>query len=279
MPVPSSPPAFPPAPPPLLAPGLRVVTRGRDHLQVGLHPGRRVVLPRTPAVERVLQALLERRAPGDDPASRSVLEHLRRARCLDDRLPDAPGPVAVQGSWPRAGPTATDLLAGCGVPLTRWPSRAAVVLVTAEGELDRDLLDPLLRRRTPHLVVRLVDGAAVLGPFVDPGTTACLRCLDAHHSVADPDHVAVTTRYLRATQHPRPDGEPDLVDPVLPTLALAWAVRDVLTHLGGRTPSTWSSSVHIGPDGCLPEVVTWSPHPECGCCWAADARPSGTMDT
>ena len=278
MPVPPPPPA-PTAPLPLLAPGLRVVTRGRDHLQVGLHPGRRVVLPRTPVVERVLQALLERRAPDDDPASWSVLERLRRAHCLDDRLRGTPGPVALLGSWPPAGPTATDLLAGCGVPLTRWSSRAAVVLVLAAGEVDRDLLDPLLRRRTPHLVVRLVDATAVLGPFVQPGATACLRCLDAHHSVADPDHVAVTTRYLHATQHPRPDGEPDVVDPVLPTLALAWAVRDVLTHLAGRTPSTWSSTVHVGPDGATPEVVTWSPHPECGCCWTADARPSGTIGT
>ena len=266
-----------PSPAPLLAPGLRVVTRGRDHLQVGLHPGRRVVLPRTPAVERVLAALLERQPPGDDPASGSVLERLRRARCLDDRRPGTPGPVAVLGGWPRAGPAVAELLAGSGVPLTRWPSRAAVVLVLAEGELDRDLLDPLLRRRTPHLVVRLVDGAALLGPFVQPGATACLRCLDAHGSVTDPDLVAVTTRYLRATQRPRADGEPDVADPVLPVLALTWAVRDVLTHLGGRTPSTWSRTVHVGADGALPEVETWSPHPECGCCWAADARSSGTM--
>ena len=264
-------------PPVLLAPGLRVVTRGRDHLQVGLHPGRRVVLPRTPAVERVLQSLLERQGPGGDPASQAVLERLHDAHCLDERRPGTLGPVAVLGSWPRSGPVAGDLLAACGVPLTRWPSRAAVVLVLAEGELDRDLLDPLLRRRTPHLAVRLVDGAAVLGPFVQPGVTACLRCLDAHASVTDPDHVAVTTRYLRATQRARADGRADLADPVLPTLALAWAVRDVLAHLGGRRPSTWSSTVHVGPDGAPPEVATWSPHPECGCCWAADARPSGTI--
>ena len=67
--------------------------------------------------------------------------------------------------------------------------------------------------------------------------------------MADPDHVAVTTRYLRATRVPAADGAPDLVDPVAAD-PRRWPGRcaTCVAHLGGRTPSTWSRTVHLGPD-------------------------------
>ncbi len=42
----------------------------------------------------------------------------------------------------------------------------------------------------PHLMVRLTEGDAVVGPFVVPGRTACLRCLDAHHADGRPTVAA-----------------------------------------------------------------------------------------
>jgi bacteriocin biosynthesis cyclodehydratase domain-containing protein len=129
----------------------------------------------------------------------------------------------------------------------------------------------------PHLVVRLVDGGALLGPFVVPGETACLRCIDAHESVRDPDHVAVTTRYAQASGSPRGDGVPDL-DPALASIALAWAVRDVTAHLDGHEPSTWSRTLHLRPDPTRREEQAWPRHPHCGCSWAADDPASGTME-
>lgn len=259
-----------------LAPGLRVVRRGLDQLQVGLHDGRRVVLPRTEVVERTLSLLLERRPVEESPATSLVLDRLARHGCLvpEQQSPGPVGTVAVLGPLdlgPLDGPALRDvhgLLATAGVATTPEPSAAGVVMVLSAGELPRDRLDPLLRSRTSHVVVRLVDGAAVLGPFVVPGATACLRCIDAHETVRDPDHVAVTSRYVDATSRPRADGVPD-TDPALVSAALAWAVRDVVAHLGGREPSTWSRTLVLGPEPAADRGQTWLRHPRCGCCWDA----------
>jgi bacteriocin biosynthesis cyclodehydratase domain-containing protein len=265
-----------------LAPGLRVVTRGHDHLQIGLYDGRRVLLPRTPTVESAISALLERRPVAPDDATAAVLERLRQGGCLTDQdeidrrdQRRRAGRVSVLGGLP--GVEAHDLLARTGVIIAAVGD-ADVVLVLSTGEVSRDRLDPLLRGGTSHLVVRLVDGAALIGPFVVPGLTACLRCIDAHLSIADPDHVAVTSRYVRAPSQARADGLPDLTDPVLALVAAAWAVRDVVAHLEGRRPSTWSRTLRLDPDPSLREERDWSRHPECGCCWSADAPASGTME-
>jgi bacteriocin biosynthesis cyclodehydratase domain-containing protein len=254
---------------PHLAPGLRVVRRGRHHPQIGLYDGRRALLPRTETVERTLARLLERQPLDEDPAAAAVLDHLDRTGCLvRDRPPSAP--VAVLGRLEGPGlPDVVELLAAAGITTTRSPDLAGVVVVLSPGELDRDRLDPLIRTGTSHLVVRLVDGGALLGPFVVPGTTPCLRCIDAQQSVLDPDHVAVTNRYVRATAGGRPDGVRD-VDPVVAALALAWAVRDVVSHLDGREPSCWSRTWHLGAGTAAVREQTWSRHPRCGCCWAAD---------
>lgn len=257
---------------PRLAPGLRVVRRGLDHFQVGLYDDRRVLLPRTEDVEHTLASLLEGTAPSEDPASAAVLERLDRNGCVAWEPSDRRGSrsVAIIGRLAVPGlPDLDGLLGAAGVAITASPLDAEVVLVLSAGELDRDRLDPLIRSRVTHLVVRLVDGGAVLGPFVVPGATACLRCVDAHLSVPDPDHVAVTSRYVRATARARSDGVPDL-DAALTAVALAWAVRDVVAHLDGGEPSTWSRTVHLGAAPTRQAEHRWLRHPRCGCCWPTE---------
>ncbi len=288
-----------------LARGLRVVTRGRDRLQVGLHAGRRVVLPRTPLVERTLADLLDRVPPGADADTRAVLDALEEAGCLHrprrgpapvvDVLHTGPVPTELAGAPDPTG--AVTLLAASGVRVraapgrSRGPRRTPVpvagprcdaALVVAWSEPDRDVLDPLLRDDVPHVLVRLVDDGALLGPFVVPGRTACLRCVDAHRSTHDPDHVPVTARYVRASRSVAGGGAAGLADrPAdhLRHLAVGWAVRDLLTHVDGARPATWSSTWHLRPAGGAPVVEEWDRHPGCGCSWAADARPSGTMES
>lgn len=261
---------------PHLAPGLRAVTRGHHHVQIGLYDDRRVLLPRTPSVDQALDLLLGRGVGDADPAVMAVLGHLDRQGCLAREGARDAG-VAVIGGFDLPGlPDAAELLGAAGLVLTCSAPGADVVMVLSAGELDRQRLDPLMRSRTTHVVVRLVDGGAVLGPFVVPGVTACLRCIDAHQSARDPDHVAVTARYARATEQPRPDGIPDL-DPALALLALAWAVRDVVAHLDGREPSTWSRTLLLAADPARRSEQKWLRHPKCGCCWRADSHMSGTM--
>jgi bacteriocin biosynthesis cyclodehydratase domain-containing protein len=260
-----------------LAPGLRVVRRGVGHLQIGLYDARRALLPRTPAVESVLSALLDNRPVDSEPDSVDVLSALHDQGCLvtpDDRDPRGRrNQVCLDAELPGA----RDLLDRAGVRVLAPGAAADVAIVGGTGEVDRDRLDPLIRRGSTHLVVRLVDGAAVVGPFVVPGVTACLRCIDAQHSVTDPDHVPVTSRYVHATARPRSDGAPDLGDPALVALAVSWAVRDVVAHLDGRRPDTWSRTVFLDPDPARRREQDWSRHPECGCCWSAHAPASGTM--
>jgi hypothetical protein len=101
----------------------------------------------------------------------------------------------------------------------------------------------------PHLVVRLGAASVRIGPFVHPGVTACLRCLE----VARPPAVAAPAAYA------------DL-DPALLMVALGWAVRDLATWQAGQLPTTWSTTVTIRSD-LQPEVTRWPRHPHCGCSW------------
>ena len=104
-----------------------------------------------------------------------------------------------------------------------------------------------MRDQTPYVLVRLTEGRAVVGPFVVPGRTACLRCLDAHHTDADPEWPLLVRQYADATRHDRADGVPEPVDPALAALAVAWAARDVTTYADGGRPSTWSGTLTLRP--------------------------------
>jgi hypothetical protein len=279
VPTPPVPEPIAPIPTARLAPGLRVVRRGLHHLQVGLYDDSRVLLPRTAEVEETLARLLHQRPLDDNEGTAVVLGLLEQHGCLERGPSAAEGRVAVLGGWETPGlPDLGALLAAAGLTLTHSTVEADVVLVQSLGELDRELLDPLVRRRTDHLVLRMVDGGAVLGPFVVPGVTACLRCVDAHRSVLDPDHVAVTSRYRRATSGPRDDGAPDVPDVSLLSLVLSWAARDVVAHRTGREPATFSRTIRFGREPARRQEQEWPRHPDCGCCWPGLNPSSGTIE-
>ncbi|KRA37978.1 MULTISPECIES: hypothetical protein [unclassified Nocardioides] len=278
-----------------LRPGTPVMARSPGVLQVGLdEPALRV--PDDPAVRRVLTALARPGGISDaeslPAAAADVLGRLTRAGLLVE-VPDTEvcpdpalvtlraqfGPDAVRRRASRAAATIAvradpattvvlePLLDRVGLRhLEPVPGGAADIttaahLVVTTGPLDRALLDPLVRGSVPHLLVTGAASGRRVGPFVQPGLTACLRCVDAHESLHDARRpLLVSQAASAAADWPPP------VDPLLDQLALAWAVRDLLRYLEGDEPSTWSATIDIRPVD-PPERVAWGRHPDCGCAW------------
>jgi bacteriocin biosynthesis cyclodehydratase domain-containing protein len=144
--------------------------------------------------------------------------------------------------------------------------RRSGVLV-AVGEPAREDLDAWLRTGTPHLVVRLTEGSAVIGPFVLPGETACLRCVDAHHTDVDPAWPLLVTQQAAAVGRVREDTLPEPVDTTLATLAFAWAARDLVSRAEGHRPATASTTIRLDPHVSSLATHRWPRHPACGCAW------------
>lgn len=245
----------------LLRPGLHVVRRDDQHLQVGIDPPWRLVVPDRPDVQRLLVDLEAGRSPAPDtPEARRVLLALARAGMLAEPEPQhaaqPPAAVSVHGNGPAVA-EAVRVLRATGCPVANGDG--AVALLVTDGEARRSDVDVHVRDGRPHLVVAGSALGYTIGPFVVPGATACLRCVDAHRGEHDPRR-AVVVEQLGG----RPGG-PD--DPALRTLAAAWAVRDVLSYLAGRSPATWSATITVGLD-LVPVRHAWARHPHCGCSWA-----------
>jgi len=275
---------------PALRPGLRVVRRDDGRLQVGFRVDERTTLPDLSAAHAFLADLAEGRRP--DLASPGVR---RWAHALSDLglIVDRDQVTAMMGQGiPRptvaatlaqSGPEAAERLAGrstarigldvpeswradvvalldeAGLTVAgRSEPVAAHLVVTPGGELPRPWLDDWMRTGLPHLVVTNLAGRVRLGPFVAPGITACVRCLDAHTSDRDAGHGLVVE------QHGPVDGEP--CDPLLMRIALSCAVRDLASYVEGDLPATWSATVAVEPDLRM-ERRAWARHPRCGCAW------------
>lgn len=245
----------------LLRPGLHLARRDDRHLQVGVDPPWRLVVPDEPDVVRMLADLSAGRPTiPASPAAHRVLAALDAAGMLLDPTAAtraAAALVSVEGD-DAAGAEAVRLLrtAGCEVV---GPERASVALLIGPGERRRQDVDEHVRTGRPHLVATATAAGWTVGPFVVPGSTACLRCVDAHLGEHDPRRAVVVEQVAGRAHGP--------LDPVLVSVAAGWAVRDVLSYVEGAPPSTWSATVTIGPD-LRPRHRAWSRHPHCGCSWA-----------
>ncbi len=240
---------------PALRPGLHVVRRDDHHLQVGVDPPWRVVVPDRPGVRRLLGALASGRAalPETDTEHRALLA-LAEAGMLSEPPRRPRHTVAVHAPGD-AGDEAVRVLRSAGCEVGAGP----VALVLSPGELVRADADTQLRDGRPHLLMAGGVHGWTLGPFVVPGASACLRCVDAHRGEQDPRRALVVEQLAGLPAAPD--------DPALASLAVAWAVRDLLTHLDGGQPSTWSATIEISPD-LRPHRQVWSRHPHCGCSWS-----------
>ena len=231
-------------------------------MQIGLDPPHRVVLPADPGCLDFVESLRQGTAAGPfDKAQTRILHDLRSAGLLAERRA-SPTPlrsVALHDhGFTEATSRLTKMLTQAGLAVVTHPTPDLVV-VCAAAPLARAVIDPWLADGTPHLVLSGTGhpGGLRVGPLVEPGLTACLRCVDATEAADDPRRPLLVEQL--ATRPPAP------IAPLTITLALAWAARDIATFLAGGAPSTWSASVDV--HASAPQVRTWERHPECGCCW------------
>lgn len=237
--------------------GYVAVRRDERTLQIGLDAPARAFLPDTAEVRRLLVDL-ERGVDGMPPSlgARRALDTLVAAGLVEAAHP-APPAAAVAVDAPEEVRTAlAPVLRSAAL---RIDDDATVTLVADNIPVRRDRVDPLLRVGRPHLVVAGDPDGWTVGPFVAPGVTACVRCVDAHLGHDDPrraivlDQLASVPRSLQA------------IDPLTRLTALCLAAADLREFLAGRTPATWSATYRIGPGA--PVCHDWARHPHCGCAW------------
>ena len=251
---------------PALRPGFRVVRRDDTHLQLGLDDPDRLVLRDQPGLREALTRP-ERTAPGtlapvlDRLVAEGWIVDADRLRADARAKLASRSPVALH-AHPTLADTVRRACTVAGVESTepRHSSSGATRLVADVGEPRRALADQLMRDDVPHLWVAALPGAVRIGPFVQPGRTACLRCVDAHLADRDPRRPRVLHQLER---------EPPVahsVDAGLVALAAAWAARDLARALDGEPPSLSSTTVTV-TDALDVTRCDWLRHPHCGCAW------------
>jgi bacteriocin biosynthesis cyclodehydratase domain-containing protein len=291
---------------PLLLPGTHVVRRGPDQVQAGLgrntavaldlpgtglaglhaDPASLRTLRRTGLLlddDRPLRAALPAEGVGNPWVRHALSATARRIHDGCDTALSARSRHVVRVGWfghPISRGLAEDLetlcrRVGLRLPEATRPGPARrdavrpdpVAVLVGVGEPSRELLDPWIREAVPHLVVRLVEGHAVVGPFVVPGRTACLRCIDAYLTEDDPAWPLLVEQYARATCADHSDGIPEPADAALAAVAVGWAVRELQTYAEAGQPVSEASTVTLSAD--LGEIATrhWPAHPHCGCAW------------
>jgi len=249
-----------------LRPGTHLLRRADGTVQVGLDPARAVRLPGSPTVLATLDRLRLGAEPlADDTATLALLE--RHALLATGSEPPCAVllPVLRGFGHPTRALLVDELSRHLRVQRPGRSKTRSVGVLAGVGEPDRALVDDWTRAGVPHLVLRLTEGHAVLGPFVEPARTACLRCVDAHLTDADSSWPLLVHQYAVASSRDRPDGSGEPVDQLLATLAAAWAARDLASYAAGRRPATWSATVRIEAELTAIESRGWLRHPECGC--------------
>jgi bacteriocin biosynthesis cyclodehydratase domain-containing protein len=148
-------------------------------------------------------------------------------------------------------------------------------LAVLAGRPDPVDVAELMRGRVPHLAVRAEEAIGVVGPLVEPGRSACLRCADLARTARD------SAWPLILAQASGPDGpatSPQACDTVLAAATAALAAAQALTFIDRAAP-------HVTRNGTLEVVLpdwqwrrrTWSPHHACTCGAAAAAASSRAL--
>ncbi len=137
-----------------------------------------------------------------------------------------------------------------------------------------DLIEELMRDRVPHLALRAAEAIGVVGPLVQPGRWACLRCVDLRKADRDPQwpKVLAQATFTRA--------QPQACDTVLAAMTAAVASAQALAFIdrpgvAGPRPATANGTLEVVLPDWQWRRRTWAPHPACDC--GAGPAAAGTI--
>lgn len=121
-----------------------------------------------------------------------------------------------------------------------------------------EVVSELMAERQPHLAVRVRDGIGLVGPFVHPGRTSCLRCADLRRTGLDACWPRVASQL--AGKQPRTE-----LCSVNATAGVAAAQILRLLDPEDAEPPTWNGTLELDSFGGTVTPRTWLPHPLCPC--------------
>lgn len=234
-------------------------------LLVGADPGHQVVLPDTSAVARILVQLRHGVSASHPERAGAVVASLDGAGLLvdgeeQDLLAAARAATRVRVQAPEVWREAATRLvetAGLGLAVRADGSDGDLTWLVTNGPPAWTDHDELLTRDDPALFTTVLPSRVRVGPFLVPGTTACLRCLRAQTPGVRPPQREAS----------EPPGLPDDLPALVLHRALLLAVADLCAWAEGRQPVTWSAAVWVG-DQFSALRQTWRLHPHCGCSWS-----------
>jgi bacteriocin biosynthesis cyclodehydratase domain-containing protein len=252
-----------------LDPAVPLVWRDPTTLQLGVDPVVAVIPDVTSGLERLVAVLASGVSDTGYPMlaatfgvgaveAQRLLDAV--AGCLVQEPADAtPLRAAVLGDGSLAHGIAR-LLDEAGLR-TSDAERPDLVVLVADRVIPPAEHRSWLQRDIPHLPVVASDAAITVGPFVEPGATACLHCLDLHRRDDDPAWPAIATQLTMLAA--------PVENPLRTASAVALASRLVARRL--RMGAGDPHELRIAADGDeLTERVVL-PHPECRC-----AAPQGS---
>jgi bacteriocin biosynthesis cyclodehydratase domain-containing protein len=144
------------------------------------------------------------------------------------------------------------------VRTSRLPGAALAVVAPVTGVVPPETAAAV--RRQVHLVVVVRETTAAVGPFVVPGLTPCLRCVELARSERDPQWPALAAQLAGA---PR---AVEACDIALATLAASLATLHALTWLDGdELPPSAGGVLEVDLEGGRLRRRSVAAHPECGC--------------
>lgn len=286
---------------PTLRPGLHVLRRDLRTMQIGLEWSGVAALADSPALQIVLDVVdgfrdvegvvLAARSRGIGRAdAEDVIEALLDSGALVDQSVLKP-PELAHASWSAmwllAGPRRNAaavlsarsrnrvLVSGSGrvaslvrglveaeqVPVTSSAEDATVVVLAGDREPSRDAADEAMRRGLPFLCVGVRELVGLVGPFVVPGSTACLRCVDLARTQLDPCWPTLVDS-AEVNPPPTPCGSPALF-----AVTAGYAAQEVAIWASGLVPLSCDRVIELPHGFGEVQTIAFEPHPECGCGW------------